>query len=80
MFGRIKNISAIILEWPKFNCIAIRVSDEELWIAGSSAAIADCDAQPLQSRLRLIYIGDIQCNMTVVARRVGMPRHLGDAH
>src|SRR5215475_4528724 len=68
------------LSRAQFNGVAVRVADEELWIARAPAAVTDLDAHFAQMSFRSLNVGNAERDVAVVARRIGVARHIGDAH
>src|SRR5262245_37516718 len=68
------------LYWAQFDRVAVRVADEELRIARAAAAVTDRDAHLAQLSFGRLNVGNAERDVAVVARRVGVARHVGDAH
>src|SRR5215475_609690 len=70
----------IALYWAQFYRVAVRVADEELWISRAPAAVADLDAHFAQELFRRLNVWNTERDVAVVARRIGVAGHIGDAH
>ena len=73
-------VCMIVLNWTEFYRIAVRVSNEEMWIARAPATVADLDAHFAQMSLCRLNVGNAERDVAIVARRIGVAGHIGDAH
>jgi hypothetical protein len=64
----------------QFDCVAVGIAHEELWIAGAAASVIDINPHLAQLPLSLSKITHIESNVTIVARGISVTRHQLNTH